>query len=155
MPDSSPTPLDKVSLSAEIVAAYVSHNSVTPGGLPALIESVHGALTNLGAVTAAPEPEPLMPAVSIRKSITPEYLVCLDDGKKFKSLRRHLGSLGMTPEQYRAKWKLPANYPMVAPNYAAARSAIAKKLGLGQLRKNTDKRKSGRKPKAVMEVAAS
>jgi predicted transcriptional regulator len=141
MPDSSPTPLDKVSLSAEIVAAYVSHNSVTPGGLPALIESVHGALTNLGAVTAAPEPEPLMPAVSIRKSITPEYLVCLDDGKKFKSLRRHLGSLGMTPEQYRAKWKLPANYPMVAPNYAAARSAIAKKLGLGQLRKNTDKRK--------------
>ena len=155
MPDSSPTPLDKVSLSAEIVAAYISHNSVTPGGLPALIEAVHGALTNLGAVTAAPEPEPLMPAVSIRKSITPEYLVCLDDGKKFKSLRRHLGSLGMTPEQYRAKWKLPANYPMVAPNYAAARSAIAKKLGLGQLRKNTDKRKSGRKPKAVMEVAAS
>ena len=136
------TPSDKVSLSAEIVAAYVSHNSVTPGGLPALIESVHGALTNLGAVEAAPKPEPLVPAVSIRRSITPDYLVCLDDGKQFKSLRRHLGSLGMTPEQYRAKWKLPANYPMVAPNYAAARSALAKKIGLGQIRKDSNKRKS-------------
>src|SRR5271163_2331114 len=104
MPHSSPTPSDKVSLSAEIVAAYVSHNSVTTGGLPALIESIHAALSNLGI--PAPEPVPLVPAVSIRKSIRPEYLVCLDDGKKFKSLKRHLASHGMTPEQYRAKWKL-------------------------------------------------
>src|SRR5271165_4335179 len=105
---------DKVSLSAEVVAAYVSHNSITPSGLPALIEAVHGALTNLGGVTAAPEPQPLVPAISIRKSITPDYLICLDDGKKFKSLRRHIGALGMTPDQYRRKWGLPENYPMVA-----------------------------------------
>jgi predicted transcriptional regulator len=142
----SDTPSDKTSLSAEIVAAYVSHNSVPTGGLPALIESIHGALTNLGAVPAAvPEPEPLVPAVSIRKSITHEYLVCLDDGRKFKSLRRHLAGLGMTPEQYRIKWKLPSNYPMTAPAYATKRSEIAKKLGLGQLPRKTNKRRSGRK----------
>ena len=144
---------DKVSLSAEIVAAYVTHNSVTPSGLPALLESVHAALTNLGAVEAAPKPEPLVPAVSIRKSVTPEYLVCLDDGKKFKSLRRHLGSLGMTPDQYRTKWGLPASYPMVAPAYAAKRSELAKAIGLGQL--GTRKRKSGGKAKARMETPAS
>jgi predicted transcriptional regulator len=142
MANSDTTPSDKISLSADIVAAYVSRNSVTPGGLPALIESIHGALTNLGAVTVAPEPEPLIPAVSIRKSITPEFLICLDDGKKFKSLRRHLRSLGLTPEQYRTKWGLPKDYPMVASNYAAARSALAKKIGLGQLRKDTGKRKA-------------
>jgi predicted transcriptional regulator len=151
----SDTPSDKTSLSAEIVAAYVSHNSVPTGGLPALIESVHGALTNLGAAAATPEPEPLVPAVSIRKSITHEYLVCLDDGKKFKSLRRHLAGLGMTPEQYRIKWKLPSDYPMTAPAYATKRSEIAKKLGLGQLPRKTSKRKSGRKPKAAMETPAS
>jgi predicted transcriptional regulator len=137
MGNSIPALADKVSLSAEIVAAYVAHNSITPGGLPALIESIHLALTNLGAVNAAPEPEPLVPAVSIRKSITPEYLICLDDGKRFKSLRRHLKSHGMTPEQYRQKWGLPPSYPMVASNYAATRSALAKKIGLGQLRKDT------------------
>jgi predicted transcriptional regulator len=141
MGNSNPALADKVSLSAEIVAAYVAHNSITPGGLPALIESIHLALTNLGAVNAAPEPEPLVPAVSIRKSITPEYLICLDDGKRFKSLRRHLKSHGMTPEQYRQKWGLPPSYPMVASNYAATRSALAKKIGLGQLRKDTSKRK--------------
>jgi predicted transcriptional regulator len=144
---------DKVSMAAEIVAAYVSHNSVTPGGLPALIESVHGALTNLGAVAATPKPEPLVPAVSVKKSITPDYLVCLEDGKKFKSLKRHLGGLGLTPEQYRTKWGLPKDYPMVAPNYAAKRSELAKAIGLGQLRKDTRKGKSGRKAKAVRETA--
>jgi predicted transcriptional regulator len=138
MPDSSTPPSDKISLSAEIVAAYVSHNSVTPGGLAGLIESVHGALTSLGAVTAAPEPTPLVPAVSIRKSINPDYLICLEDGKKFKSLRRHLKSHGLTPEQYRQKWGLPQSYPMVAPNYAAARSALAKKLGLGRKANGTE-----------------
>jgi predicted transcriptional regulator len=88
--------------------------------------------------TAAPtatEPEVLTPAVPIRKSINPDFLVCLDDGRKFKSLKRHLASLGMTPDQYRAKWNLPADYPMVASNYAATRSALAKKIGLGQNRK--------------------
>jgi predicted transcriptional regulator len=155
MPNSNVDPTDKISLSAEIVAAYVTHNSVTPGGLPALIESIHGALTNLGGVTATPKAEPLVPAVSVKKSITPEYLICLDDGKKFKSLKRHIGSLGMTPDQYRTKWGLPKDYPMTAPAYAAKRSALAKSIGLGQLRKDTTKRKSGRKPKAVMETPAS
>ena len=118
-------PLDKVSLSAEIVAAYVTHNSVTLSGLPALIESVHAALTNLGAVNAAPEPELRVPAVSIRSSIKPEYLVCLDDGKKFKSLKRHLASHGMTPDQYRQKWGfLPAirwSHPHTLPKGRSSR----------------------------------
>jgi predicted transcriptional regulator len=144
---------DKVSLSADIVAAYVSRNSVTPSGLPALIESIHSALSKLGAAEAAPKAEVLAPAVPIRKSITPGFLICLDDGRKFKSLRRHLGSLGMTPDQYRLKWKLPKDYPMVAPEYAAKRSALAKAIGLGQLRKDTAKRKPGRTSKAEAEKA--
>jgi predicted transcriptional regulator len=111
----------------------VRHNSVPTGGLADLIHSVHTALSNLGAVTA--KPEPLVPAVSIRKSITAEYLVCLDDGKKFKSLRRHLRGLGLTPEQYRAKWGLPENYPMVASEYSEKRSKLAKKIGLGRTSK--------------------
>lgn len=135
MPDSTTASSDKVTVAAEIVASYVSHNSVTPAGLPALIESVHAALTNLSAVPATSEPAALVPAVSIRKSITPDYLICLDDGKKFKSLRRHLGGLGMTPEQYRKKWGLPESYPMVASNYAVTRSALAKKFGLGRVSK--------------------
>ena len=146
---------DKVSLSADIVAAYVSRNSVTPSGLPALIESIHLALTNLGAVEAIPEAEALVPAVPIRKSITPGFLICLDDGKKFKSLKRHLASHGMTPDQYRTKWNLPKDYPMVAPDYAAKRSALAKSIGLGQMRKDTAKRKPGRASKAEAEKVAS
>jgi predicted transcriptional regulator len=133
----------------------VTHNSVPPGGLAALIESVHGALTNLGAVEAAPQTEALVPAVPIRKSITPGFLVCLDDGRKLKTLRRHLAHLGMTPDEYRTKWGLPGSYPMVAPDHAATRSALAKKLGLGQLRKDSSTRKSGRKPKAGAEKATS
>jgi predicted transcriptional regulator len=152
MANSNTASSDKVSLSADIVAAYVSRNSVTPGGLPALIESVHSALTNLGAVEAVPKAEALVPAVPIRKSITPGFLICLDDGRKLKTLRRHLTNLGMTPDQYRAKWNLPKDYPMTAPDYAATRSALAKKLGLGQLRRDTSTRKSGRNPK---ETAAS
>ena len=137
---------DKVSLSADIVSAYVSHNSVTPGGLPALIESIHGLSQTLVLWNCAAT-EALVPAVPIRKSITPSFLICLDDGKKFKSLKRHLASHGMTPDQYRAKWNLPKDYPMMAPDYAAKRSALAKSIGLGQLRKDTKKRKSGRKPR--------
>jgi predicted transcriptional regulator len=148
--------LDRVSLAADIVSAYVSNNSVRTTDLPALITSVHSALTNLGAVNTVSQPEPeRMPAVSVKKSITPDFLICLDDGKKFKSLKRHLSSLGMTPDQYRQKWKLPQSYPMVAPNYAATRSSLAKSMGLGQVRKDAPKRKSGRKPKAVAENAAS
>jgi predicted transcriptional regulator len=99
---------------------------------------VHSALVKIadGAGAAAtPEPEVLTPAVSIRKSMSPDHLICLDDGRRFKSLKRHLATLGMTPDQYRAKWNLPADYPMVAPNYAAARSALAKNMGLGQKRR--------------------
>ena len=153
MAKSSTVPSAKISLAAEIVAAYVTHNSVTPGGLPALFESVHLALSNLGGVTPTPKAEPLVPAVSVRKSITPEYLVCLDDGRKLKTLKRHLGNLGMTPDQYRTKWGLPEHYPMVAPAYAAKRSELAKAIGLGQF--GTRKRKSSRETKAVMETPAS
>ena len=153
MASSNTASSDKVSLAADIVSAYVTHNSVPPGGLPALIESVHSSLTSLGAAEAVPEPEALVPAVPIRKSVTPAFLICLDDGKRFKSLRRHLRSLGMTPDQYRTKWSLPKDYPMVAPEYAATRSALAKSIGLGHLRKDTGTRKSGRKRKA--EKAAS
>ena len=139
---------DKVSLSADIVAAYVSRNSVTPSGLPALIESIHEALSKLGAVERVPSTETLVPAVPIRKSVSAGFLICLDDGKKFKSLRRHLGSLGITPEQYRSKWNLPKDYPMVAPDYAAKRSALAKSMGLGQQRRDTAKQKPRRTSKA-------
>jgi predicted transcriptional regulator len=146
---------DKVSLSADIVSAYVSRNSVTPSSLPALIESIHEALSKLGAVQAVPEAEALVPAVPIRKSITPGFLICLDDGRKLKTLKRHLANLGMTPDQYRAKWGLPDSYPMVAPEYAATRSALAKSIGLGQKRNGTAKRKPGRTSKAEAEKAAS
>ena len=141
-----------ISMAADVVAAYVSFNSVPTSGLAELIHAVHATLAKLGAATVVPEPEALVPAVPIRKSITPEYLICLDDGKRFKSLKKHLAALGMTADQYRLKWNLPKGYPMVAPEYAAKRSALAKSLGLGQLRKN---KKSGRTPKAVAEKAAS
>ena len=130
---------DPLALTGEIVSAFVAYNSLRSIELPALIQAVHAELAKIisGAVApAAPAAEAATPAVSVRKSITPDYLVCLDDGLKFKSLRRHLTALGMTPEQYRAKWRLPADYPMVAANYAAQRSALAKKIGLGQSRKN-------------------
>ena len=104
---------------------------------------------------AFPEAEALVPAVPIRKSITPGFLICLDDGKKFKSLKRHLASHGMTPDQYRAKWNLPKDYPMTAPDYAAKRSVLAKSIGLGQRRKDTAKRKPGRTSKVEAEIAAS
>ena len=146
MPLSSAESDEAIALTGEIVSAFVSYNSLRSAELPALIQAVHEGLVKLmtgGAAPTAPEPEPAVPAVPIRKSITPDYLVCLDDGLKFKSLRRHLSVLGMTPEQYRAKWKLPADYPMVAANYAAQRSALAKKIGLGQTR-TIEKPKPGR-----------
>ena len=130
------TTQDSVELAAEVVAAYVSNNPVPSSGLSALILSVHAAVERLGkepekAIAAA---EAKAPAVPVRKSVAPDYLICLEDGKKFKSLRRHLRLLGLTPEQYREKWGLSPDYPMVAPNYAAQRSALAKKIGLGRKR---------------------
>jgi predicted transcriptional regulator len=126
---------DLVELTAEIVAAYVSKNNVPVSELPSLIGNVHDALsraTNRGGV---PEREELKPAVTVKRSVTPDYIVCLEDGKKFKSLKRHLRThYKLSPDEYRAKWNLPHDYPMVAPNYAAARSQLAKKMGLGTRR---------------------
>ncbi|PTM41499.1 MucR family transcriptional regulator [Bosea sp. 124] len=122
-----------IALAADIVSAYVSNNSVTPADLTSLIANVHTALLKLGGEPEAPAAVPLVPAVPIRKSVTPDAIICLEDGKAFKSLRRHLSSkYGLTPEQYRTKWGLPADYPMVAPNYAEARSRMAKAIGLGR-----------------------
>lgn len=142
MTTSDAEPSRSIELAAGVVAAFVANNSLPRGDLPALIHTVRTALESLahGLMDSAPLLEKKEPAVSIRKSITPDFLVCLDDGKAFKSLRRHLATLGMTPNEYRAKWGLPADYPMVAPNYAAQRSALAKKLGLGQIRDNAEPR---------------
>ena len=138
-----------IELAAGVVAAFVSNNSVPVGELPALIQAVHTSIKKLaeGPESTTPQVEAKAPAVSIRKSVTPDYLICLDDGKRFRSLRRHLTTLGMTPEQYREKWRLPADYPMVAPNYAAQRSAMAKSMGLGQTRGRAGAHKKGRSPK--------
>ena len=125
-----------IDLAADIVSAYVSNNSVPAADLPALIADIHGALIRLGGVVVEEPSEPQKPAISVKKSIAPDFIVCLEDGKKFKSLKRHLRTqYNMSPEQYREKWGLPADYPMVAPNYAAARSRLAKEMGLGQHRR--------------------
>lgn len=122
-----------VELSADIVSAYVSHNALSASDLPKLISSVHVALSSLAGVASAEPVIELKPAVPVKKSITPEYLICLEDGKKFKSLKRHLRTeYDMSPEEYRAKWGLPADYPMVAPTYSEARSRLAKTIGLGR-----------------------
>jgi predicted transcriptional regulator len=125
---------DPIELAAEIVAAFVSKNPLPKSDLPALIHAMHSAVASLSTdgKSAPLQVEAKEPAVPIRRSITPDFLICLEDGKRFKSLRRHLGTLGLTPHQYREKWKLPSDYPMVAPNYAAQRSAMAKKIGLGR-----------------------
>jgi len=137
MSDKTPS-TDLIDLTADIVSAYVSNNSISAHDLPGLISEVFQALsrTNGGVVEA--EPEPLKPAVNPKKSVFPDYIICLEDGKKFKSLKRHLRTqYQMSPEQYREKWGLPADYPMVAPNYAAARSRLAKEMGLGQQRRRS------------------
>lgn len=121
---------------ASIVAAYVSKNAVPASEIAVLINSVHAALMRVASGHGHANGEALKPAVPVKKSIAPDYLVCLEDGKKFKSLKRHLRTqYNMTPEQYRDKWDLPPDYPMVAPNYAAARSELAKQMGLGQQRR--------------------
>ena len=124
-----------IELTAEIVSAYVSNNNVASSDLGRLIGEIHEALQRSTNGAAEPQPEPMQPAVPIRKSVTPDYIICLDDGKKFKSLKRHIRThYGLSPEEYREKWGLAADYPMVAPNYARARSKLAKDMGLGQKR---------------------
>jgi len=125
-----------VELTAEIVSAYVANNTVVATDLPALISNVFDALKKASASGMQPAKEELRPAVPIKKSVTAEYIICLEDGKKFKSLKRHLRThYDLSPEEYREKWGLPHDYPMVAPNYAAARSDLAKRMGLGQRRR--------------------
>ncbi len=134
-----------VTLTSDIVAAHVSNNSVAVSDVATLIQNVHAALTGLSTPAPAPEVKP-EPAVSVRASIKPDYIICLEDGKKLKMLKRHLRvSYKMTPEEYRAKWNLLATYPMVAPNYSKKRSELAKKIGLG--RKTTPKGKRRRRRK--------
>lgn len=135
MSETTSTSTELTALTARIVAAHVAHTPAAPSDLPELIRVVAGALARLGApepTTAAPAREP---AVPIRRSVTPDFIVCLEDGKKLKMLKRHLSTVyGMTPDDYRAKWNLPSEYPMVAPNYARARSDMAMRLGLGRKR---------------------
>ena len=128
---------DLAELTADIVSAYVSNNAIVSADLPDLIDQTFDALSQAAAKASQPLIEELNPAVPINKSVTPDYIICLEDGKQFKSLRRHIRtSYNLTPEEYREKWGLPYDYPMVAPNYAASRSALAKKLGLGRKRKS-------------------
>jgi predicted transcriptional regulator len=135
MPESGATS-NFIGLTADIVSAYVSNNSVAAAEIPTLINQVHAALARVSAGRGEFPLEAAKPAVPVKKSITPDYIICLEDGKKFKSLKRHLRTqYNMTPEQYREKWGLPLDYPMVAPNYAAARSQLAKQMGLGQQRR--------------------
>ena len=125
-----------IELTADIVSAYVSNNSVQSADIANLIGQVYSALKRISGGQVTAPAEPLKPAVPIKRSVTPEYIVCLEDGLKFKSLKRHLRTrYGMTPDQYREKWSLPPDYSMVAPNYAAARSQLAKQMGLGQQRR--------------------
>jgi predicted transcriptional regulator len=122
-----------IEMTADIVSAYVGNNSVSANDLPSLIQSVHRALSGVSTGVEPVEITPKEPAVPVKRSITPDYLVCLEDGRKFKSLKRHLRTkYNLSPEEYRAKWGLAKDYPMVAPNYAKARSDLAKQMGLGQ-----------------------
>ena len=134
---------DILSLTADIAAAYLSNNTVAAADVPGVIQTVHRALSGLGKADLQAQPEARKPAVPVRKSITPDYLISLEDGKPYKSLKRHLRTqYNMSPDDYRAKWGLPKDYPMVAPNYAASRSALAKSMGLGR-------GGAGKKPRAT------
>lgn len=133
-------PMPSVELTSEIVSAYVANNSVPVAELSSLIESVHQALSRIAMPRSNDAQLDAKPAVNPKKSVFEDYIVCLDDGKKFKSLKRHLHLLGMTPDEYRQKWNLPSDYPMVAPGYARQRSELAKAIGLGQKRSANKKR---------------
>ena len=135
---------DLLKLATEIVSAYVSNNSVAASDLPSMIKSVHATLGGLAGAGSSEPQTTQKPAVTVKKSVTPEYIVCLEDGKKLKMLKRYLRSrYNMSPEEYRSKWGLPADYPMVAPNYAAQRSEFAKKIGLGRSSPPTKGRRRG------------
>jgi predicted transcriptional regulator len=122
-----------IEMTADIVSAFVSNNSVPASEIPGLIQSIHRALSGVSTSEAPAEAAPREPAVPVKKSVNPDFIVCLEDGRKFKSLKRHLRTkYNMSPEEYRSKWGLPKDYPMVAPNYAKARSDLAKQMGLGQ-----------------------
>lgn len=124
---------DIVDLTADVVSAYVSNNTIVASELPNLIQEVHKALSTAVENAKVPSVPQQKPAISVKRSVTPDYIICLEDGKKFKSLKRHLRThYNLSPEEYREKWNLPSDYPMVAPNYAAARSRLAKQMGLGQ-----------------------
>ncbi len=142
---------DLAQLTADVVAAYVTKNSVRPLDLPELIASVHAALKGLSEPQV--EPEKLQLPVPIKKSVTPDFLISLEDGRPYKTLRRHLTGRGLTPDQYREKWALPRDYPMVAPNYAKQRSELAKSLGLGQLRGKREAAKAA-EPDATVTSAS-
>ena len=130
-------------MTTEIVSAYVGNNTIAAGELNELIVSIHDSLHNLTNGGVEVEPEPIKPAVPVRRSVTPDYLICLEDGKRLKMLKRHLRTTyGLSPDDYRAKWGLPADYPMVAPNYAQQRSEFAKKIGLGKV--GQEKRRRGK-----------
>lgn len=142
-----------IKMTAGIVSAFAANNTLSANDLPNLIKQVHSALSGITSGASAEAPSaPQTPAVSVRKSITPQFLICLEDGRKFKSLKRHLQTkYGLTPDAYRSKWNLPKDYPMVAPDYAASRSALAKSMGLGQGGRQAAKAKTPtvRKPRAA------
>ncbi|RJF89548.1 MucR family transcriptional regulator [Oleomonas cavernae] len=141
MSDETAAHSEILSLTAEIVASHVSNNSVPVSELPQLIQQVYATLANIGAPKVEPAPVRPQPAVPVKKSITPDYIICLEDGKKLKMLKRHLKTAyDMTPEEYRARWDLPPEYPMVAPNYAEQRRDLAKKIGLGTSRRKRTRR---------------
>ena len=151
---------DLMALTAEVASAYVSNNRVAPNEIAGLIASIHSSLGALGTASVAePEPVALVPAVPIKKSVTPDYIVCLEDGKQFKSMKRHLQTkFGMTPDEYRAKWGLPHDYPMVAAGYSEKRSALALSLGLGRKRTEPVEEpaaKPGRGRKAANQAEAA
>ncbi|MFI5010754.1 MAG: MucR family transcriptional regulator [Hyphomicrobiales bacterium] len=126
---------DLVSMTADVVAAYVAQNTLPSAELPALIQQIHATLKQVATGAQQSPEQPLTPAVPVKKSVTRDYIICLEDGKRFKSLKRHLrSSFDLSPEEYRKKWSLPYDYPMVAPNYAQTRSELAKSMGLGNLR---------------------
>ncbi len=137
----TPASHDVLGLTAQIVASHVANNAVDADTLPALIHGVYTSLSGLGGAQAAPAPEARQPAVPVKKSVFPDHIVCLEDGKKLKMLKRHLmTAFGLSPEQYRERWGLPSDYPMVAPNYASHRSSLAKKIGLGTKPRETRRR---------------
>jgi len=156
MSDSQDTQNTLITLTADIVAAHVQNNTVALADVSRLIESVHGALAGLGTSQAAPA-EPLVPAVSIRASVKPDHIVCLEDGKKLKMLKRHLMThYQLTPDEYRKKWNLPHDYPMVAPDYAEKRRTLAKSIGLGRKpgeKSAATKARTSRKPAVAPEGA--